>query len=136
MYCFFFVPEINIPSFVPAAFVAPLLKEGKLRGLAVGADQPLTEPVKIPTAVSQGIDYRFLTWYGLLAPAHTPKAILNALHEAISSVSKDPQLIARMTGLGLVAQDEGPDAFDTAIRKQITDLTPVLDDLANARSQN
>jgi tripartite-type tricarboxylate transporter receptor subunit TctC len=123
-------------SFVPAAFVAPLLKEGKLRGLAVAADESLTEPVKIPTALSQGVDYHFLTWYGLLAPAHTPKAILNALHEAISSVSQDPLLIARMTGLGLNPQDEGPDAFDATIHKQITDLTPVLNDIANARSQN
>jgi tripartite-type tricarboxylate transporter receptor subunit TctC len=116
--------------------VAPLLKEGKLRGLGVASDEPLTEPVKIPTAVSQGVDYRFLTWYGLLAPAHTPKAILNALHEAISSVSKDPQLIGRMTGLGLIPQDQGPDAFDATIHKQITDLTPVLNDIANARSRN
>jgi tripartite-type tricarboxylate transporter receptor subunit TctC len=123
-------------SFVPAAFVAPLLKEEKLRGLAVAADESLTEPVKIPTALSQGVDYHFLTWYGLLAPAHTPKAILNALHEAISSVSQDPLLIARMTGLGLIPQDEGPDAFDATIHKQITDLTPVLNDIANARSQN
>jgi tripartite-type tricarboxylate transporter receptor subunit TctC len=123
-------------SFVPAAFVAPLLKEGKLRGLAVAADEPLTEPVKIPTAVSQGVDYRFATWYGLLAPAHTPKAILNALHEAISSVSKDPQLKARMTGLGLISQDQGPDAFDATIHKQITDLTPVLNGIAKTASQN
>lgn len=123
-------------SFVPAAFVASYLKEGKLRGLAVAADEPLTEPVKIPTAVSQGIDYRFATWYGLLAPAHTPKTILNALHEAISTVSKDPQLIARMTGLGLISQDQTPDAFDATIHQQTTDLTPVLNGIAKAESQN
>ena len=123
-------------SFVPGAFVAPLLKEAKLRGLAVGADQPLTEPVAVPTAIAQGVNYRFATWYGLLAPAHTPKPILNALHEAISSVSKDPQLIARITGLGLIPEDRGPDAFDAAIRKQITDLAPVLDEIATAVSQH
>ena len=119
-------------SFVPAAFVAPLLTQGKLRALAVGADQPLTEPVKIPTAASQGVDYRFATWYGLLAPAHTPKAVLNALHQAISSVSKDPQLKARMNSLGLIAQDQGPDAFDATIHDQITELTPVLNGIAKA----
>jgi tripartite-type tricarboxylate transporter receptor subunit TctC len=123
-------------SFVPAAFVAPLLKEGKLRALAVGADEPLTQPIQIPTAISQGVDYRFATWYGLLAPAHTPKAVLNALHEAISTVSKDPQLIARMNNLGLIPQDQGPDAFDAAIHKQITELAPVLNGIAKAVSQN
>jgi tripartite-type tricarboxylate transporter receptor subunit TctC len=123
-------------SFVPAAFVAPLLKEGKLRALAVAADEPLTEPVKIPTAVSQGVNYRFATWYGLLAPAHTPKAILDTLHEAISSVSKDPQLIAKIAGLGLISQDQGPDAFEATIHNQVTDLSPVLNGIAKAGSQN
>jgi len=122
-------------SFVPAAFVASFLKEGKFRGLAVAADAPLTEPVKIPTAASQGVDYRFATWYGLLAPANTPKPILDTLHEAISTVSKDPQLIGRMAGLGLVAQDRGPAGFDATIRQQTTDLAPVLDGIAKAQSQ-
>jgi tripartite-type tricarboxylate transporter receptor subunit TctC len=123
-------------SFVPAAFVAPLLNEGKLRALAVGADQPLTQPVLIPTAISQGVDYKFATWYGLLAPAHTRKAILTALHDAISSVSKDPALIARMNALGLIPQDQGPDGFDATIHKQITDLAPVLNGISKAVSQN
>jgi len=123
-------------SFVPGAFVAPLLKEGKLRALAVGADQPLTEPVTVPTAIAQGVNYRVATWYGLLAPAHTPKPILNALHDAISTVSKDPQLIVKITGLGLIPEDQEPEAFDAAIRKQITDLTPVLDEIAKAVSPN
>jgi tripartite-type tricarboxylate transporter receptor subunit TctC len=123
-------------SFVPAAFVAPLLKEGKLHALAVAGDEPLTEPVKIPTAVSQGVNYRFATWYGLLAPARTPKAILDTLHEAISSVSKDPELITKITGLGLISQDQGPEAFETTIHNQVTDLTPVLNGIAKAGSQN
>lgn len=123
-------------SFVPAAFVAPLLKEGKLRALAVATDEPLMEPVKIPTAVSQGVNYRFATWYGLLAPAHTPKAIIDTLHEAISSVSRDPELIAKITGLGLISQDQGPDAFEATIRSQVTDLTPVLNGIVKAGSQN
>jgi len=123
-------------SFVPAAFVAPLLKDGKLRALAVAADEPLTEPVAIPTATSQGVNYQFATWYGLLAPANTPKAILDTLHDAISSVSKDPQLVAKVTGLGLIPQDQGPDAFDVAIHKQIADLTPVLAGIVKAVSHN
>jgi len=123
-------------SFVPGAFVAPLLKQGKLRALAVGGDKPLTEPVAIPTALSQGIDYRFSTWYGVLAPAQTPKAVLTMLHDAISTVSKDPELAGRIAALGLIAQDEGPDAFDATIHKQIADLTPVLDSITKAISQN
>lgn len=42
----------------------------------------------------------------------------------------------RMSNLGLVAQDQGPDAFDVTIRRQITELTPVLTGIAKGVSQN
>jgi tripartite-type tricarboxylate transporter receptor subunit TctC len=56
-------------SFDPLAFVLSFLQNGSLRALAVGADEPVTDPVKIPTAISQGVDYHFATWYGILAPS-------------------------------------------------------------------
>src|SRR5581483_12020779 len=59
-------------SFVPLAFVLPLLQDGRLRPLAVGAKDPITSPIKVPTALSQGIDYQYATWYGILAPGKTP----------------------------------------------------------------
>ena len=65
-------------SFVPAAFVLPLLQDGRLRALAVSAREPVTDPIRIPTALSQGIDYQNATWYGILAPAKTPKAVLQS----------------------------------------------------------
>jgi tripartite-type tricarboxylate transporter receptor subunit TctC len=52
-------------SFVPAAFVLPLLQDGRLRALAVSAREPVTDPIRIPTALAQGIDYQNATWYGI-----------------------------------------------------------------------
>ena len=105
-------------SFVPAAFVAPLLKEGKLRALAVATDKPLMEPVKIPDRDLTG---RQLSVCDLVWPAGASAYAEGdhryALHEAISSVSRDPELIAKITGLGLISQDQGPDAFDATIQK-------------------
>ena len=46
-------------SFVPMAFVLPLLQDGRLRALAVGAKEPITNPIAIPTALSQGVDYEY-----------------------------------------------------------------------------
>jgi len=74
-------------SFVPAAFVLPLLEDGRLCALAVAADEPINEPIKVATAASQGVNYRYGTWYGVLAPARTPKQILKTLYEAIVAVS-------------------------------------------------
>jgi len=51
-------------TFAPAAFTLPLLKDGRLLALAVAADEPIREPIEVPTALSAHIDYRNATWYG------------------------------------------------------------------------
>ena len=73
-------------TFSPAAFTQSMLQNGRLIGLAVGADTPLHDPVQIPTAVSQGVDYVFSTWYGFLAPAKTPRSVLQTLHDSVVEV--------------------------------------------------
>jgi tripartite-type tricarboxylate transporter receptor subunit TctC len=119
-------------GFFPPAFVMPLLEDGRLRGLAVSADAPMTEPIKIPTSISQGFDYRLASWYGILAPAKTPKEILRTLHEAIVAVGKDPEVIAKIKSQGVQLRDEGPEALDVYIRKQMANLLPVLSNIAQA----
>ena len=66
-------------TFAPAAFTLPMLQDGKLLALAVSSLQPMRRPVAVPTARSAGIDYEYATWYGFLAPARTPKAVLQTL---------------------------------------------------------
>src|SRR6478609_9643645 len=88
-------------SFVPLAFVLPLLQDGRLRALAVGAKEPVTIPISIPTALSQGFDYEYGTWYGMLASAKTPKTILATLHQAMAEASKDPELLGKVRAQGI-----------------------------------
>lgn len=71
-------------TFAPAAFTLPLLQDGRLLALAVAADEPIREPIAVPTALAGGIDYRNATWYGFLAPAKTPRPVLQTLHDASS----------------------------------------------------
>src|SRR5580704_1366416 len=59
-------------TFAPAAFMLPMLQDGKLRALAVAALEPMRGPVAVPTAHASGVDYDYATWYGFLAPANTP----------------------------------------------------------------
>jgi len=120
-------------SFVPAAFVLPLLEDGRLRALAVAADEPITDPIKVPTAVSQGIDYEYGTWYGILAPAKTPKPILKTLYEAISRISNDPELATKVRAQGINPQDAGLENFDALIRTEMTSLAPLLRSISDNR---
>jgi tripartite-type tricarboxylate transporter receptor subunit TctC len=105
-------------SFVPAAFVLPLLQDGRLRALAVSAKEPVTDPIRIPTALSQGIDYQNATWYGILAPAKTPKSVLQSLSQAISEVGKDPELQAKIRAQGIDPRDIELEKFDLHIQAE------------------
>jgi tripartite-type tricarboxylate transporter receptor subunit TctC len=120
-------------SFVPAAFVLPLLQDGRLRALAVSAREPVTDPIRIPTALSQGIDYQNATWYGILAPAKTPKAILQNLSQAISEVGKDPELQAKIRAQGIDPRDIGLEKFDLHIQADMARLDPLLKAIADQR---
>src|SRR5215217_1592099 len=120
-------------SFSPAAFTLPLLQDGKLRGLAIAADEPLREPIQIPTAVSQNVDYKFATWYGLLASAKTPKPILQTLNEAIAEVGNDPETRAKILAQGIAPQQVGLGEFDSYIRKDMDRLAPVMKTIATEK---
>ena len=120
-------------SFVPAAFVLPLLQDGRLRALAVSAGEPVTDPIRIPTALAQGIDYQNATWYGILAPAKTPKAILQSLSQAISEVGKDPELQAKIRAQGIDPRDIELEKFDLHIQADMARLDPLLKAIADQR---
>jgi tripartite-type tricarboxylate transporter receptor subunit TctC len=120
-------------SFVPAAFVQQLLADGRLRALAVSSKEPVTEPLAIPTALSQGVDYLNATWYGILASAKTPKPILNKLSEAISEVGKDPELQAKIRAQAIEPRDVPLEKFDQSILADMARLDPLLKAIAEKR---
>jgi tripartite-type tricarboxylate transporter receptor subunit TctC len=113
-------------SFDPLAFVLSFLQNGSLRALAVGADEPVAEPVKIPTAIAQGVDYRFATWYGILAPAKTPKPVLQKLADAIAAASRDDELQQKIKMQGIRPQIVELNAFDSYIDADLARLAPLV----------
>jgi tripartite-type tricarboxylate transporter receptor subunit TctC len=117
-------------SFVPAAFILPMLEDGRLLGLAVSAKEPISDPIEVPTAVSQGISYEYATWYGILAPRKTPKAVLGVLHEAVSALGRDRELQAKIRAQGINPKDIGLDDFDVYIRNEMANLAPLLKTIA------
>jgi tripartite-type tricarboxylate transporter receptor subunit TctC len=120
-------------SFVPMAFVLPLLQDGRLKALAVGAQTPVTNPISIPTAQSQGFDYQYGTWYGMLAPGKTPKPVLATLNQAMAEASRDPELLAKIRIQGIEPRDIGLERFDAHVRAEMARLDPVLKTVAEKR---
>jgi tripartite-type tricarboxylate transporter receptor subunit TctC len=113
-------------TFAPEAFVLPMLQDGRLLALAVADDEPVREPIKIPTARSAGVDYINATWYGFLAPAKTPRAVLQTLHDAIVEVGKDADIQAKIRLQGFTPANIGLGDFDAHIRGDMARLAPIL----------
>ena len=120
-------------SFVPMAFVLPLLQDGRLKALAVAAKEPIAEPMAIATARSQGIDYQYATWCSVLAPGKTPKGVVNTLSEAIAEAGKDPELQAKIRVQGIEPRDIAREAFDAHIRDEMVRLAPLLSSIGENR---
>jgi tripartite-type tricarboxylate transporter receptor subunit TctC len=117
-------------AFVPAAFILPMLEDHRLTGLAVSAKEPISTPISVPTALSLGIGYEYETWYGFLAPSRTPKPVLYILHEAISAVAGEPELLAKIRAQRVDPKYVALGDFDDYIRNEMVRLTPLLRTIA------
>src|SRR5262245_8641641 len=118
-------------TFSPTAFVGPLVKDGKLQALALGAEEPQTDPFPAPTARSAGVDYLYSTWYGFLAPAKIPQDVLETLAAAFAAAAADPEVQAKIRTQGITPKVKTRVAFDTHIREDATALAPAIRDIAS-----
>lgn len=94
-------------SFLEAGLSIPLVKEGKLRALAVSSAQRLPLlPDAPPFAEASGAaDYEGVSWHMLLAPAKTPQPIIDRLHAEMKRIMAAPGMRERIAALGLLPID-------------------------------
>jgi tripartite-type tricarboxylate transporter receptor subunit TctC len=117
-------------TFAPLAFTLSLLQERKLLALAVSSSADLREPIEVPSARAANIDYEYSTWYGFLAPARTPGAIVAQLIRAVSDVSEDPDVKAKIAAQGISPRLKLGAEMGAHIQNELTRLRPVLDAIA------
>jgi tripartite-type tricarboxylate transporter receptor subunit TctC len=81
----------------------PQIKEGKLRPIAVGTAESNPTLPDVPPAAKAGVPgYAADTWFGYLAPAGTPAAIVNKLNAEFNRISRTPAMLERIEKLGAV----------------------------------
>jgi len=86
---------------VNALEVLPHVKAGKLRVLAVMSDKRTTIFPEAPTIAESGFPgFEASVWYGFIAPAATPKPIIEKLHGEIQKALKSPEVLERMAAVG------------------------------------
>ena len=94
-------------SFLEAGLSIPLIKDGKLRALAVSSAQrlPLLPDVPPFAEASGATDYEGVSWHMLLVPSKTPQGIVGRLHVEMRRIMMDPELREKIAALGLIPND-------------------------------
>jgi tripartite-type tricarboxylate transporter receptor subunit TctC len=94
-------------SFLEAGLSIPLIKEGKLRALAVSSAQKLPLLPHVPpfAEASGAKDYEGVSWHMLLVPAKTPQPIIARLHAEMKRIMLDPAMREKIAALGLLPND-------------------------------
>ena len=102
----------------PLASAVPLAKEGKLVVLAVS--QRVTGHESIPTLADAGLPgYLWNAWSGLLAPAKTPRPVIEKLHREVARALESPDVKQRMAAIGADTAPMTPAQFEKLIAQQI-----------------
>jgi tripartite-type tricarboxylate transporter receptor subunit TctC len=87
--------------FAPMVSALPLIKDGKLKALAVGTAQRSAVLPQVPTTEEAGVPgSAYLFWVGLFAPAKTPRPIIDRLQAEVAKIMVSPELKERLDKLG------------------------------------
>lgn len=113
--------------FAPTVSAMPFVKQGKLRALAVTTPKRAGALPDIPTIAESGLPgYAFDSWFGVLAPAGTPKEIVNALNAEIGKALASPDVRERLAAQGAEPRTSTPQEFASYIQAEIGKLAPVV----------
>ena len=103
-----------------AGTVLPHVKSGKLKAIAVMAPQRLSMVETTPTMAEAGMgDFGAGTWLGILAPARTPKPVVDKLHGELVALLKSPEMTKVFEGRGIQAVANTPEEFGRVLEAEI-----------------
>ncbi len=112
---------------MPAAM--PHVKSGRLVPVAVTSAKRSRALPDLPTVAESGVPgYEASTWYGLLAPVHTPGAAIARLHDEVVAILAKPALREKLAGQGFEPVGDSPEEFAAYIKSEIAKWSKVIRD--------
>lgn len=120
--------EIDFYLIGSAGTVGPQVKAGRIRALGVGAKQRLAILPEVPPIGDTLPGYEARGWNGILAPAGTPKAIIDRLNREIVKVVRAPEFAQVLAGEGATAVGNSPAEFDAIVRADIQKWAKIIRD--------
>jgi tripartite-type tricarboxylate transporter receptor subunit TctC len=114
---------VNLPAYVEA------IKTGKVRALGVTTAKRHHQVPDVPTIAESGVPgYEVTVWYGICAPAGTPKPIVAKINADMAKALNMPDLRQRLDQQGVDAAPNSPEEFATFIRSETTKWAKVVKD--------
>jgi tripartite-type tricarboxylate transporter receptor subunit TctC len=106
-------------------FQLPQVRAGKLRALAISSSERSSLAPEIPTVAESGVPgFEVSAWYGVVAPAGTPRPIVDRLQAAIAAGMRKPEMVKRLEGSFVVASTAAE--FERFMKAEIAKWTKVI----------
>ena len=103
------------------ATALPLVRAGRLNGVAVTSAKRVPAAADLPTAGEAGLPgFEYTTWYGMLAPAGTPKPVIARLYGDLSALLRQPRLQERFSAQGFEVRVTAPQDFSKYLAREVT----------------
>jgi tripartite-type tricarboxylate transporter receptor subunit TctC len=107
--------------------ITSFIKSGRMRALAVTTPKRSPLLPEVPTVVESGLPgFDFATWWGLMAPAGTPRPIIDRLNAELATSLQRPDVRERILGVGAEPAHTTPEAFGALIRSEIARWARVI----------
>jgi len=115
--------------FAPIPNAKELSEGGKVRAIAINSDKRAPQLPNVPTIAEAAVPgYKYESWFGVLAPAGTPRDILTKVSQDIATVLKTPDMIEKLTKFGSIPAPNSPAQFDAIIKSDTERYGKVLKD--------
>ncbi len=118
----------QVPAFFAVISTAvPHVQAGKVRGIAVTGSRRAEAVPDVPTLAEGGVPgYAATNWYGLLAPARTPVAVINRINREMTATLKAPEIAEALKSRGIDAAPNSPAEFAAFIRAESAKWRPIV----------
>jgi tripartite-type tricarboxylate transporter receptor subunit TctC len=107
-------------------YTGPHAKTGKVRAIGLGHPTRIASWPDVPAVAETLPGFTNTTWYGLLAPAGTPKAIVSRINAEMRKAVKSPEFIKHLELIGLEPASSSPEEFHAMIRTELKRWTKVI----------
>ena len=115
--------------FAPIPNARELSTAGKVRAIAINSDKRAPQLPDVPSIAEAAVpDYKYESWFGLMAPAGTPRGLLTKVSQDVATVLEMADVREKLTAYGSIPAPTTPEQFDTIIKNDAERYGKILRD--------